>query len=139
MKIQDIDHVVIAVKDIDKAVKFFSELLETNFEEINGTLKEMGVRSKISPEGIELISPTTTQNEVAKFLERKGEGLYALSLRVKDAMQAATDAREKGIRVIGATKQEQLGTRYLNFKEILLHPKDAHGVLLLLTQYETAK
>ena len=138
MKIQGIDHIVIAVRDLDKAVKFFSELLETDFEELNGTLKEMGVRSMISPEGIELISPTT-QNEVAKFLEQKGEGLYALSLRVKDAMQAAADARKKGIRVIHETSQEQLGTRYSDFREILLHPKDAYGVLLLLTEYKTAK
>jgi methylmalonyl-CoA/ethylmalonyl-CoA epimerase len=138
MKIQGIDHIVIAVKDLDKAVKFFSELLETEFEDLNGTLKEMGIRSKMSPEGIELISPTT-QNEVAKFLEQKGEGLYALSLRVKDAMQAANDAKKRGIRVIGGTKQDQLGTRYFNFREILLHPKDVYSVLLLLTEYRTAK
>jgi methylmalonyl-CoA/ethylmalonyl-CoA epimerase len=138
VKIQGIDHIVIAVKDLDKAVKFFSELLETEFEELNGTLKKIGVRSKISPEGIELISPIT-QNEVAKFLEQKGEGLYALSLRVKNATQAAADARKKGIRVIGEAKQEQLGTRYFNFREILLHPKDTYGVLLLLTQYNTTK
>ena len=138
MKIQGIDHIVIAVRDLDKAVKFFSELLETDFEELNGTLKKIGIRSMISPEGIELISPTT-QNEVAKFLEQKEEGLYALSLRVKDAMQAADDARKKGIRVIHEAKQEQLGTRYSDFREILLHPKDAYGVLLLLTEYKTAK
>ena len=92
----------------------------------------------ISPEGIELISPTT-QNEVAKFLEEKDEGLYALSLRVKDATQAAADARKKGIRVIHEAKQEQLGSRFSDFREILLHPKDAYGVILLLTEYRTAK
>jgi methylmalonyl-CoA epimerase len=138
VKIQGIDHVVIAVRDLDKAVEFFSALLETEFEELNGTLKKIGVRSMISPEGIELISPTM-QNEVAKFLEQRDEGLYALSLRVKDATQAAADARKKGIRVIHEAKQEHLGSRFSDFREILLHPKDVHGVLVLLTEYRTAR
>lgn len=138
MKIQGIDHIVIAVRDLVKAVEFFSALLETEFEELNGSLKKIGVRSMMSPEGIELISPTT-QNDVAKFLEQRDEGLYALSLRVKDALQAADDARKKGIRVIHETKQGQLGSRYSDFREILLHPKDVYGVLLLLTEYRTAR
>ena len=138
MKTLGIDHIVIAVRDIERAAKFFSELFETSFEELEppdgGELK-----TKICSEGIELISPLTAQSPVAKFLENKGEGLYGISFRVMNVQEAADDVKRKGVRIIGKTEKAKLGSSVLNLKELFLHPKDAYGVHILLTEYDEVK
>ena len=138
MKTLGIDHIVIAVRDIERAAKFFSELFETSFEELEPP-DGAELRTKICTEGIELISPLTAQSPVAKFLENKGEGLYGISFRVMNVQEAANDVKTKGIRILGTAEREKLGSSFLNFKELFLHPKDAYGVHILLTEYETAK
>ena len=137
MKIEDIDHVVIAVKDMDSAVEFFSRLFETTFEDL-GIVEEIGgVRSKVCPEGIELLSPVGPESALSAFLNKRGEGLYALALKVRNAENAASDARSEGVRAVGRIEREQLGTKVFNLREIILHPKDAFGVQFLLTESET--
>ncbi len=74
---------------------------------------------------------------MAKFLSKRGEGLYAVSFRLSRADEGAEDARRKGIRVLRTVENEQLGSVF-NMKEVFLHPKDAHGVHILLTEYQTA-
>jgi len=138
MKILGIDHVVIAVKDIEKASEFFSELFETSFEELEPP-EEAEVRTKICPEGIELISSQTPQSPLTKFLGNKGEGLYGISFRVMNFQEAADDVKKKGLRIIGKAEKDQLGKGVFNVKELFLHPKDAFGVQILLTEYETEK
>lgn len=127
-EVEKIDHVVIAVKDAEKAMKFFSELLGIEFDEI-GEEKNWKFKSFMSPEGLELLTPTSEDSETAKFIEKRGEGLFALSFKVNDAEKVAKRAEEMGIRVIG--KIERGG-----FKEIFLHPKDCFGVQILLTEYK---
>ena len=138
MKALCIDHVVIAVKDLDEAVGFFSKLFDTTFEHLEGGEEEMGAKSVRSPERIELISPVNPESPIAKFIESKGQGVYAIAFRVEDVDQASKDAKANGARVIGKMEKEQLGTTDLNFKQILLHPKDTFGVHILLAQYESA-
>jgi methylmalonyl-CoA/ethylmalonyl-CoA epimerase len=138
MKTLGIDHIVIAVKDIEKATEFFSELFETSFEELEPP-EGAQVRTKICPEGVELISSRTPGSPVEKFIEGKGEGLYGLSFRVVNFQKATEDVKKKGIRIIGKAEKDQLGRDVFNLKELFLHPKDAFGVQLLLTQYETTK
>lgn len=135
MKIEGIHHIVIAVRDLKKAEAFFSNLFETTFDDL-GAVEQVGVRSMMSPEGIEIMAPLTPESELARFLERRGEGVYAVSFRVDNPAEAGADAERKGVRVIGEIKTEQLGTRYFNIEEILLHPKDAYGVHILLTKDE---
>ncbi|RLI74783.1 methylmalonyl-CoA epimerase [Archaeoglobales archaeon] len=125
---EKIDHVVVAVKDAEKAMKFFSELLGIEFDEI-GEEKNWKFKSFMSPEGLELLTPTSEDSETAKFIEKRGEGLFVLSFKVSDAEKVAKKAKEMGIRVIG--KIERNG-----FKEIFLHPKDCFGVQILLTEYK---
>jgi len=137
MKIEGIDHIVIAVKDMDRAVEFFSQLFQTSFEDL-GIVEEIGgVRSKVCPEGIELLSPVAPGSALAGFLDKRGDGLYAIAVKVKNAQKAASDARKRGVRVVGRIEKKQLGTRVFNLREIILHPKDAYGVQLLLTESET--
>lgn len=128
MGVKGIDHVVIAVKDLEKAKKFFSELLGIEFDEL-GENKQWKFRSVISPEGFELLTPTTPDSETAKYIEKRGEGYFAVAFKVKNAEEIAEKAKKMGVRVIG--KIERGG-----FKEIFLHPKDCFGVQVLLTEYK---
>ena len=125
---EKIDHVVLAVKDADKAMKFFSELLGIEFDEI-GEERTWKFKSFMSPEGLELLVPTSEDSETAKFIQKRGEGLFALSFKVRDAEKVAKKAEKMGVRVIGKIERE-------NFKEIFLHPKDCFGVQILLTEYK---
>jgi methylmalonyl-CoA/ethylmalonyl-CoA epimerase len=141
MKVLDIHHVVIAVKDIEKAVQFFSELFETTFEEIEPP-EGAEVRTKISNDGIELISPLTPKSAVAKYLDQKGEGLYGISFRVGNIQEVAENVKEKGIRVIRKVETDKIGEQKgltVKSKTLFLHPKDAYGVQLILTERETVK
>ncbi|RLI76993.1 methylmalonyl-CoA epimerase [Archaeoglobales archaeon] len=126
--VEKIDHVVVAVKDAEKAMKFFSELLGIEFDEI-GEEKDWKFKSFMSSEGLELLTPTSEDSETAKFIQKRGEGLFALSFKVTDAEKIAKKAEKMGIRVIGKIERE-------GFKEIFLHPKDCFGVQILLTEYK---
>ncbi|AGK60369.1 Lactoylglutathione lyase-related lyase [Archaeoglobus sulfaticallidus PM70-1] len=127
-EVEKIDHVVVAVKDAEKAMRFFSELLGIEFDEI-GEERNWKFKSYMSPEGLELLVPTSEDSETAKFIEKRGEGLFALSFKVSDAEKIAKKAEEMGIRIIGKIERE-------GFKEIFLHPKDCFGIQILLTEYK---
>ena len=129
----NIDHVVIAVRDMGKAKEFFSDLLETEFVDL-GAIEEYGWRSAMSPGGVELLSPTRPDSDLAKFLDRRGEGLYALAFTVQDADKAKAKAEEKGIRVVGDTGEVKLKEDLPPIRELWLHPKDNYGVYVMFTQ-----
>ena len=121
MKIEGIDHVVIAVKDLEQARKFFSELLGTSFEDI-GITEEMGLHSIMSPEGVELVAPTSSDSGLTKYIEASGEGLMALSFRVKDVEKATIEAKEKGLRVINSIERDKLAS-FEGLKETIFTPR----------------
>ncbi|MFC2034611.1 VOC family protein [Chloroflexota bacterium] len=130
--IGNIDHVVIAVRSIEQAKPHFSEFLEVGeFIEI-GTFEEAGLRSVMSPNGVELIEPIGPGSDVAKYLDRKGEGLYALAFRTQDAGKAKAKAEKMGIRVVGDITIDNGPAKGL--REIWLHPKDNLGTYIMLTQ-----
>ena len=122
MKTLGIDHVVIAVRDIEKAAKFFSELFETSFEDLEPP-DGVEVRTKICTEGIELITPLTAQNAVAKFLDDKGEGLYGISFRVVNAQEAADDVTEKRDSYYRKSRERETWKLGLEFSRIIFASK----------------
>lgn len=131
MKVEQVDHIHIAVKDMDKAVKLFESLLDIKFsKEYIG--EEIEIKSRIAtigPVGIELIQPTSPNSVVAKFIDRRGEGVHAISLKVPDIDEAVAEAEAKGIRCAARVELPML-------REAELHPKDTHGVQIELCQYE---
>ena len=135
MKTEGIDHVVIAVKDLEGARKFFSELLDTSFEDL-GTVEEMGLRSIMSPEGLELVTPITPESGLAKYMETSGEGVMAISFRVKDIEKATTEVKERGLRVVTRIERGMLGS-FKDFKEIMIHPKGVYNTQLTFAEYES--
>ena len=96
MKIEKIDHVAILVKDLNKAEEFFSDLFEMRFSKL-GEVKEVDARSMMEFSGIELIEPLTPDGPTMKTLERRGEGLTLISLKVPDLDEAMAEMKAKGI------------------------------------------
>ena len=128
MKVERLDHIHIYVNDIDKAIAFFSEVLGTKFSDFI-VVTEVKLKSTLEPLGLELMQPTSPGSYVAKAIERRGEGLAAISLKVPDIEQATAELEARGLKVVGRIK---LG----GLKEVQFHPKDAFGVMIELAEYE---
>jgi len=132
-----IDHVGIAVPDMDEAIKFYRDVLglELYHEETN---ESQGVReAMMRPAGgapglsaVQLLAPLSPDSTVGKFIDRKGAGVQQVAYRVSD-VDAATEAlRAKGLRVM----YEQAITGTSNSRVNFVHPKDCGGVLIELVE-----
>ena len=131
-----LSHVVIAVKDLERAQKFFSEFMGTKFKKV-GEHKGVGFRSIMGDNRLEILSPTRPDSDVAKYIDKKGEGLYAVGFKTPDAGKARAKAEKMGIRVVGdITAADLPGTETAgeDMREIWLHPKDNFGVYVMFAQ-----
>jgi methylmalonyl-CoA/ethylmalonyl-CoA epimerase len=132
-----IDHVGIAVPDMDEAISFYRDVLglELFHEEVN---EEQGVReAMLRPPGdsgagaaVQLLAPLGPDTTIGKFLDRKGPGLQQLAYRVTDVDAAAEALRAKGKRVMYEQARHGTANSRVNF----VHPKDAGGVLIELVE-----
>ncbi|MDD2432986.1 MAG: methylmalonyl-CoA epimerase [Clostridia bacterium] len=132
MKILKIDHIGIAVKDLTASLKFYSEVL--GLEPV-GTevVPEQKVKVAFLPCGdseLELLESITPEGPIAKFIEKRGEGVQHIALRVDDLEEALEMMREKGLRLIDEKPRYGAGGARIAF----LHPKATQGVLLELTE-----
>ncbi len=127
-----IDHVGIAVQSIAESLGFYTRMLGlecTNRE----TVVEEGVHVAVLPIGesrIELLEPTSPSSPIARFLERRGEGLHHICIEVKDLTAALSQLQRSGIRLINETARPGA----LNKKIAFIHPSAANGVLVELTE-----
>jgi len=129
-----IDHVGIAVPDLDVAIAFYAQTLGVHsvHEEVN---EEQGVREAMLAVGdgttrVQLLAPLTPESTIARFIGRSGPGLQQLAFRVADVEAAAEVLRGRGLRLLyDAPRRGTAGSR-VNF----VHPKDAGGVLIELVQ-----
>jgi methylmalonyl-CoA/ethylmalonyl-CoA epimerase len=129
-----IDHVGIAVADLDEAMAFYRDTfgMETVHEETN---PEQGVREAMVAVGdsgscIQLLAPLTPESTIAKFLDRSGPGMQQLAYRVADLDAVSATLRERGVRLLyDGARRGTSGSR-VNF----VHPKDAGGVLVELVE-----
>ena len=128
MKVERIDHVAIRVKNMKEACKLFSDLFGMQFTEL-GEIKDVDARSSIDSLGVEIIEPLTPDGVTAKALERAGEGLSLLSLKVTNLDEAADEMKSRGIRQVG--KMDGGGLR-----ATIYHPKDTYGVMIELIEYK---
>ncbi|HEY76730.1 MAG TPA: methylmalonyl-CoA epimerase [Thermoflexia bacterium] len=125
-----VHHIAIAVRDLDEALAFYRDVLELEMTERRRVPQE-GVEIAFLPAGeteIELLQPLNEESGVARFLEKRGEGLHHICLAVPDIEAAMRRLQEAGARVLSETPRVGAdGTRY-----VFIHPKSAHGVLLEL-------
>jgi methylmalonyl-CoA/ethylmalonyl-CoA epimerase len=132
-----VDHVGIAVPDLDAAISFYGDNfgLVTAHEETN---EEQGVREAMlrapgddgTGTAIQLLAPLSETSTIAKFIGRSGPGLQQLAYRVTDVEAAAEVLRGAGLRMLYETAKTGTAGSKVNF----VHPKDAGGVLIELVQ-----
>ena len=129
-----IDHVGIAVPDLDEAIAFYSGTfgMKLAHEETN---EEQGVREAMMAVGdtgshIQLLAPLSPDSTIGKFLDRSGPGLQQLAYRVTDLEQVSAILRERGLRLLYDTPRRGTSDSKVNF----IHPKDAGGVLVELVE-----
>ncbi|MEH3033416.1 MAG: methylmalonyl-CoA epimerase [Aeromicrobium erythreum] len=129
-----IDHVGIAVPDLDDALTFYAETfgLHSVHEEVN---EEQGVREAMLAVGdsgscIQLLAPLSEDSTIAKFLDRNGQGIQQLAYRVTDIDEVSAVLRERGVRLLYDAPKRGTSDSRVNF----VHPKDAGGVLVELVE-----
>jgi len=127
MRVERIDHIHIAARDLKKAVEFFEDIFNTKFSDPIVLEKEQ-ITGRIDPYGLELIEPNSPDSFMAKFIERRGEGLQAISFKVSDIEEATKELQAKGLRLVGTLEKNGI-------KEAQFHPKDSFGVMIELCEY----
>ncbi|HJQ05230.1 MAG TPA: methylmalonyl-CoA epimerase [Nocardioides sp.] len=129
-----IDHVGIAVPDLDEAIAFYTSTygMTVAHEETN---EEQGVREAMVRVGdtdscIQLLAPLSPESTIGKFLAKSGPGLQQLAYRVADIDAVSATLRERGLRLLYDVPKRGTSNSRVNF----IHPKDAGGVLVELVE-----
>ncbi len=132
MKALKIDHLGIAVKSIESAIKFYSEILGLKLEG-EEVIADQKVRTAFLPIGdteVELLESTDPDGPVAKFIDKRGEGLQHIAFKVEGIDSALRELEARGVRLIDSTPRIGAGNKRIAF----LHPKDTFGVLVELSE-----
>jgi len=129
-----IDHVGVAVPDLDAAIAFYRDTygMTLAHEEVN---EEQGVREAmmaVGPSGshIQLLAPLSPESTIAKFLDRSGPGVQQVAYRVTDIETVSQTLRDRGLRLLYDEPRRGTSNSRVNF----IHPKDAGGVLVELVE-----
>ena len=126
-----IDHMVVAVKDLEEGIKAYERLgLEVHER---SEMPDRGIRNasfRLGDHGaIEIVEPLSPETDAARSIERRGEGMIITAMGVENMKDAIADLKERGVRLIGADVPEP----YLVF----IHPGETKGVLLQLVERPT--
>lgn len=126
-----VDHVAIAVRNIATAVPLFVDALGGEFL-FAGENAEQGFRwaQFRFPGGgkFELVTPLAGDGFVQRFLDRRGEGVHHVTLKVPDILRAIDHLTEQGVKLF------RVSTEHRSWKEAFIHPRDAHGALIQIAQ-----
>ena len=135
-----IDHVGVAVPDLDAAISFHTSVLGLVLLHREENVEQGVAEAMLAPPGAEsgaqlqLLAPLDENSALARFLERSGPGLQQLAYRVEDIDHAASVLRGKGLRLLYDAARTGTGGSRINF----VHPKDTGGVLIELVQAAVA-
>ncbi len=132
MKILKIDHLGIAVNSISEGEKLWTDVLGLPLEETE-TVEEQKVTTAFFPVGeslVELLESTSPDGPIAKYLDKKGQGIQHIAFQVEDIEEALAELKEKGVKLIDQTPRNGAGGTKIAF----LHPKATMGVLVELCQ-----
>lgn len=133
MNLTHIEHIGIAVKNIDESIKYYEDILGLKCYAIE-EVKDQKVKTaffKIGETKIELLESTSTDGPIAKFIEKKGEGVHHIAFAVNGLSQSLTELEGKGVQLIDKTPRK--GAEGLNIA--FLHPKSTQGVLTELCEH----
>jgi methylmalonyl-CoA/ethylmalonyl-CoA epimerase len=132
MKLRNIDHIGIAVSNLTESLAFWQSALGIELHGIE-EVAEQKVRTAFLPVDdteVELLEPTGPDSSVAKFIEKRGEGLHHVAIRVDNIDAALAELKAKGVQLIDEVPRKGAGGARIAF----VHPKATHGVLLELCE-----
>jgi methylmalonyl-CoA/ethylmalonyl-CoA epimerase len=132
MKILKIDHLGIAVNSIDEAQSFWTDVLGLPFEG-SETIEAQKVTTAFYPVGeseVELLESTSPDGPVAKYIDKRGQGIQHIAFRVENIESALEELKSNGVRLIDQTPRVGAGGARIAF----LHPKATNGVLVELCE-----
>ena len=129
-----IDHVGVAVRDLDEGIAFYRDTygMRLAHQEVN---EQQGVREAMMAVGdsgscIQLLAPLNEESTIAKFLDRSGPGIQQMAYRVVDLDAVSATLRERGLRLLYDEPRRGTADSRINF----VHPKDAGGILVELVE-----
>lgn len=127
MKAEKIDHICIAVNDLDRAMKVYEDMLGLELSIVYTAESESirVARYYVGEVALELMEPTTPDCEVARFLLRRGEGVFLISYRVDRVEVGLQELKAKGKRLIDEKPRSLMGNRYA----FVMPPSETFGVL----------
>jgi methylmalonyl-CoA/ethylmalonyl-CoA epimerase len=135
MKATHIEHLGIAVANLEESIKYYEDVLGFKCYSIE-EVKDQKVKTaffKVGQTKIELLESTDPEGPIGKFIEKKGEGIHHIAFAVKGLQQSLDEVKEKGVRLIDS---QATGAEGLNIA--FLHPKSTHGVLTELCEAPSA-
>ncbi|MGQ1948293.1 methylmalonyl-CoA epimerase [Geofilum sp. OHC36d9] len=133
MKPTHIEHIGIAVKNLDEAIPFYEEVFGLkcyNVEEVTDQ-KVKTAFFKVGQTKIELLESTDPEGPIGKFIEKKGEGIHHMAFAVENINEQLQAAEAKGVRLIDKTSRKGAEGLSIGF----LHPKSTFGVLTELCEH----
>ena len=133
MELTHIEHIGIAVKNIEEQLPYYEGILGLKCYNIE-TVEDQKVKTAffmIGQTKIELLEPTSEESTIAKFIEKRGEGIHHIAFATKNLSEALQEVEAKGVRLIDA--QPRAGAEGLNIA--FLHPKSTGSVLTELCEH----
>ena len=135
MKINKIEHIGIAVKNLDSAIPLYENIFGLNcykIEEVNDQQVKTAF-FKVGETKIELLAPTSSDSPIAKFIEKKGEGIHHIALSVNEINKGLSELASKNVQLID--REARKGAECLDIA--FIHPKSVNGVLYELCEKNT--
>jgi methylmalonyl-CoA/ethylmalonyl-CoA epimerase len=127
-----IEHIGIAVKDLEISNTLFASLFGVAHYKIEEVISE-GVKTsffKAGPNKIELLEATNPESPIAKFIEKKGEGVHHIAFAVSDIISEIARLKKEGFVILNETPKKGADNKLVAF----IHPKSSNGVLIELCQ-----
>jgi methylmalonyl-CoA/ethylmalonyl-CoA epimerase len=130
--IKKIDHVAIVVEDMENALTFWRDALGLELHELRDVPAEKSQVAfmPVSDTELELVMPTTDDSGIAKYLDKRGQGMHHLCLEVDDLLGMLAQLKAKGVRLINEEPRTSADGKIYAF----IHPESACGVLVELYQ-----
>jgi methylmalonyl-CoA/ethylmalonyl-CoA epimerase len=129
---EKIEHIGIAVKDLEISNALFASLFGVGHYKIEEVISE-GVKTsffKAGPNKIELLEATNPESPIAKFIEKKGEGIHHIAFEVSDIISDIARLKSEGFVILNETPKKGADNKLIAF----VHPKSSNGVLIELCQ-----
>jgi len=127
MNISHLEHIGLAVKNLEEAIRYYEEVLGLQCYRIE-EVEDQKVKTaffKVGETKVELLESTDAEGPVGKFIAKRGEGVHHVAFAVQDVPAALEEAKSKGVELIDSVPREGAEGLQIAF----LHPKSTHGVL----------